>query len=83
MFTLYHFINKLFAYLKDKATIDTCNSSKIDKLFEKMDRLVDSNFAMTKEVTKALLTSSKDVSEILNTLAILFESVQGNGKQVL
>jgi hypothetical protein len=77
LFLLYHFGNRFFTYLEKRASKD----GKIDKLFEKMDKLIEA-FYVTFNRTGDIMTSTTKTQELMkDTIDLQFNLLQEiNGK---
>jgi hypothetical protein len=63
LFLLYVFITKLFAYLENKGTSEKVSDTKVDRLFDKIEKMVEAIYAVnqTNEVTKNQLGLQYDM----------------------
>lgn len=51
LFLIYHLVNKLFEYLKDRNTSDSKKDNKFDKLCDKIEKLVEAFYQSSKEMS--------------------------------
>lgn len=63
LFLLYYFIKQLFAYLRDRGKADSNSNDRIDKLCDKIDKLVEAFYTTTQkgEVTTNQLGLQYDI----------------------
>lgn len=84
LFILIYLINKIFNYLEMRgAADDSSKGNSFDRLCDKLDTLVESNYSMAQKLAEVLLCSNKDQTELKDRLDMQHDILLDVQKKVI